>query len=180
MYDRKKDYLMRRADKNYSKRDYYSRMPLKNPIYDGYERTYKDGYSSHPELYRDYDHQLYYDNDYRKDYRGVKNAYGMDYDKEYHEDLKHWISTLQKKDRFKINMEQIIKRAKEMGVDFKEFDEEEFYAAYLMHLSDYPKISNDYNSYIEMTVAYFNDDDIAVSPSEKLCKYYYSIVLGEE
>ncbi len=191
MFDRKKDYLMRRADRNHSIKDYYSHTPSRHVKYSGYGTMYRDERGMHHEPYVDYheDYRSYPENDYRdyKDYRGnydyrsdYRNDYGMDYDREYHEDLKKWITQLQKKDRFKINMEQVIKRAKEMGIDFKDYDEEEFYAVYLMHLSDYPKISNDYNSYIEMTKAYFDDDDIAVTPSEKLCKYYYSIVLGEE
>lgn len=76
--------------------------------------------------------------------------------------------------------ENVVAKAKEMRVEFKDFDEEEFYAIYLMHVSDYPSISNDARIYLSMAKSWLEDNDIAVDPSEKVCKYLYEIVLGDE
>ena len=87
---------------------------------------------------------------------------------------------LKKKDRFGIPKEQIIHQAKNMGVMFRDYTEEEFYAAYLAMVTDYKKVSNEYNMYIQMAKEFLEDDDTKASNSEKLCKYLYYIVLGEE
>ena len=102
------------------------------------------------------------------------------YDEEYERDLDNWIQKLKKKDRFNLPKENVLAKAKEMKVDFKDYDEEEFYAVYLMHISDYPSISNDMRIYLSMAKSWLEDDDIAVDPSEKVCKYLYEIVLGED
>ena len=67
-----------------------------------------------------------------------------------------------------------------MKVDFDEFSEDDFYAIYLMEVSDYPSVSNDPRMYLGMAKAWLEDDDIAVDPSEKVCKYLYEIVLDED
>ena len=104
-----------------------------------------------------------------------------DVDKEYEKDLHHWIEKLTPKNRFKlISKEQVLQQAKNMGVKFEEYDEHEFYAIYLMHVTDYPTISNEYNMYIRMAKDWLEDDDLPISPSEKVCRYLYSIVLGED
>lgn len=100
---------------------------------------------------------------------------------EYMRDIKEWTKRLSAKNRFNnIPEQQVIMQAKNMGVRFDDFTEEEFYAIYLAMVSDYTTISNDYNTYIRMAVDFFKDDDVAVSPSEKVCIYLYKIVLGEE
>lgn len=103
-----------------------------------------------------------------------------DYDEEYEHDLNEWIQKLKKKDRFNMTKENVVAKAKEMRVEFKDFDEDEFYAIYLMHVSDYPSISNDVRIYLSMAKSWLEDNDIAVDPSEKVCKYLYEIVLGDE
>lgn len=114
----------------------------------------------------------------RRDY-GDYNDYGGD-DEEYKKKLKHWTEKLKKKDRFDWTKENVIQRAREMHVKFEEINEDEFYAVYLMMCSDFSSYANDPNTYISMAKDWLYDDDIAVSPSEKLCIYLYEIVLGEE
>ena len=114
-------------------------------------------------------------NEYRRDYADDEYL-----DEEYENDLKDWIQKLKKKDRFNMSKDSVITKAKEMKVDFKDYDEDEFYAVYLMQVSDYPSISNDARVYLSMAKSWLEDDDIAVDPSEKLCIYMYEIVLGEE
>lgn len=143
----------------------------------------------------DYDRRDYgdYDYDSRGDYRdyarrgiGRPREYDRrDYaddelDEDYEEDLKKWIEKLKKKDRFGLSKDQVIQKAKEMRVKFDDYDENEFYAVYLMQVSDYPTISNDSRMYLNMAKSWLEDDDIAVSPSEKLCKYMYEIVMADE
>lgn len=116
--------------------------------------------------------------------RGRDYDYGYDYasedmEKEYKEDLEHWISKLKKKDRFGLNKDMVIQKAKEMNVRFDEFSELEYYAIYLSLVSDYPQISNDPHLYLAMTKDWLMDDDIEVTPSDKVCIYLYKIVKGE-
>ena len=122
-------------------------------------------------------------NDYGNDYQSDYNDYAMDYakeDEEWKKHLKKWSEKLKKKDRFKLPMEQVIRDAKNMGVEFEEFDEMEFYVTYLMMVSDYPKIANNYQSYLSMAKDWLEDDDVEMMGSDKLCAYYYEIVKGGE
>lgn len=110
-------------------------------------------------------------------------GYPLDYnsmEQEYKHKLKEWIDKLKIKDRFGHPMEKIIQQAKNMGVKFEGYNELEFYAIYLAMVSDYKTIANDYNMYIKMAKDFLEDDDIAVTPSEKVCIYLYEIVLGDK
>ena len=122
--------------------------------------------------YRDYRYDMRYD--MRGDYHSSKGG-----EEEYYEDLERWTEKLKRKDRFKVKKEEIISHAKQMGVRFEEFTEEEFYVVYLMMVSDFKAVANDFRSYLNMAKEWLMDDDIEVSPSEKLCIYYYEIVKGE-
>lgn len=135
------------------------------------------GYEQPREPYRDYNYDMRYDYRRGRDYRDYADD---DYDKEYHEDLMDWIEKLKKDDRYKLTKEQVVAKAREMGVDFKDYDEEEYYAIYLMHVSDYPFIANEPHTYLAMAKAWLDDNDIAVDPSDKVCKYMYEIVLDED
>lgn len=192
MYDKRNEYLRRRSERRNERdyrgrrmNDYRGRMGVdRNEDYRGrrdyYGRNDRNYPHDMPERYqypstmdyRDYATYPGYSSDY--DYSDSK------YDQEYHNDLKRWAGKLKRKDRFQIDKEQVLRRAKEMGIEFNEYDEEEFYVTYLMHISDYESVSNDYNTYISMARDFLEDDDIKSSPSEKLCKYYYAIVLGED
>lgn len=149
----------------------YRGTPMYNPMasdfYDGRGGDYMDS--------RDY-------GDYR-DYRDYNDGNDMNMDggseKKYHEDIKRWTEKLKRKDRFKIPKEEVISNAKQMGVKFEDFSEDEFYAVYLMMVSDYKAVANDFRSYLNMAKEWLEDDDIEVSPSEKLCIYFYEIVKGE-
>jgi hypothetical protein len=128
--------------------------------------------------YEPYGHEYYYPPLASQDYARGRRDYGHE-EKDYEEDLEEWIEKLKKKDRFRIKKEDIINSAKTMGVKFDEFSEEEFYAVYLMMVSDYKAVANDFRSYLNMAKEWLMDDDIEVSPSEKVCIYMYEIVKGE-
>lgn len=125
----------------------------------------------------------YHYQQYREPYRFM-DFKGEDYDneeKEYYEHLKKWIEKLKHKDtRFNVNKEQIIRQSRNMGVKFEDYNEDELYATYLMLLSDFPKVSADYNVYIGLAKQWLEDDDAALKGSEKLCKYLYAIVLDKD
>lgn len=138
-------------------------------------REYSNDYGYDMRDYRrDYRRDYLDYNDYRRDYADD------DYDKKYHKDLKKWTEKLKKFDRFNIPKEQIISNAKQMNVEFKDYDEDEFYAIYLMHISDYPSVSNDSRMYLGMAKAWLEDKDLEIEPSEKVCKYLYEIVLADD
>ena len=110
--------------------------------------------------------------------------YGYDYakesEKEYEKDLHEWVEKLKKYDRFGWSKEQVIQQAKDMGVKFSDYDEMEFYATYIMLMSDFKKTGNDPYIYLSMAKEFLEDDDVKLKGSEKLCAYLYTIVLGEE
>lgn len=139
----------------------------------GYNEKYYMGYERPYERYGTYDDSMRYD------YR-MRDYADYDYDKEYEEDLHKWIKKLKKDDRYGLSQEQVVAKAREMGVEFKDFDEEEFYAIYLMHISDYPFIANEPHTYLAMAKAWLEDDDLEIDADEKVCKYLYEIVMADE
>lgn len=133
------------------------------------------------------DHRANY-SDYRSDYndyargRGRRdyNDYSMDkMDKEYQEDLEYWIDKLKQKDRIGLSKRQVLDHAKQMGVKFENFDEMEFYAVYLMQVSDYTSLGTEPKTYIRLAKEWIEDDDVKRKYSNKVCAYLYDIVLGE-
>ena len=164
------------------RQDYYGGRGERNRGMDSAD--YNDDYiDSRSNMRRDYRYD-----DYPSGHEMYAYGYGQirpreDYsdgeiEKEYKEDLHEWIEKLKHKDRFKVPKEQLIKQAKNMGIHFEEYSEDEFYAIYLAMVSDYKTVSNDYNTYIKLAKDFLEDDDMAVSPSEKVCIYLYEIVLG--
>ena len=154
----------------------YSRYSHEDRTRRPMEERYME-YEQPRESYRDYNYDMRYDYRRGRDYRDYADE---DYDKEYHEDLHKWIQELKKDDRYNLAKEQVIQKAEEMGVKFKDFDEDEFYAIYLMHVSDYPFIANEPHTYLAMAKAWLEDDDIEVDPSDKVCVYMYEIVMADE
>lgn len=150
--------------------------------------------------YRGYDSRYDYEDGHYpmerpREYYGPRKfeMYGMtgrpedfanyDYAKEedsYKKDLEDWIHKLKKKDRFGLDMHQIIDLAKQMGVKFDEFSKEEFFAIYLAMVTDHPKVSNEPRFFVSLAKDFFDDDDTAKRNSEKVCAYLYYIVLGED
>lgn len=199
--NRRNDYLMKRDERDYRNsygseegyvdsrmsRDYRDmRQDMRGR---DYRSDYNMGGSRMGEQYYPMDHNRY---DYRQpDYAGYDRrgyeVHGqmrpMEYDysmkeEEYKKDLKHWIKKMEEKQDMPYSKEQIIQRAREMKIKFDQFTEDEFYAVYLAMVTDYKKISNDFNVYISLAKDFLMDDDIAVSPSEKVCIYLYEIVMG--
>ena len=114
--------------------------------------------------------------------------YGYDYDyasedmeKEWKEHLKKWQDELKRYDRFNMPKDQVIQNAKQMGVEFDKYNEEEFLTTYYMVMSDYPSIANEPHTYISLAKDWLEDEDSNLKGSDKLCAYYYEVInAGEE
>lgn len=189
-------YLKDRADRRRDRRsDYESRMDYRDnrdqydSRYDsarGRDRYYPEERYMEREQSRKYPRM--YDYDMRNDNRSYDrrdNRDNRDYaedemDEEYKQDLKKWISKIKKDDRFGLSKDQVLQKAKDMNVEFEEFNEDEFYAIYLMHVSDYPSVANEPHTYLAMAKAWLEDKDLKIDPSEKVCKYLYEIVMADE
>jgi hypothetical protein len=157
------DYEMRGNDGHYGMHmGYYGRAEIM-PDYN-YGRR-----SSRRHDYADYN----YDDDYEEDYA----ASG---EEEYKKELHKWTSKLKQNDRFNINKEEIIKKAKEMQIKFEEFSEEEFYAIYLLMLNMYKNSFNDPHLYIKMAKDFLMYPDFKLNPSETVWVLLNDIVLGKE
>lgn len=190
-------YLRDRAMRRSGRRDYQSDM--RNPygakggyVRDsrrgrGYDRAMDERYDYAERGgsdYRRYDRE-YRDERYNRDYEydreySRNNDYAYDGEsKEYEQELKEWIKKLQRKDRFGSTKDDIIRKAKSMDVKFDNFDEDEFYATYLMMVSDFKHVANDPHHYLAMAKEWLMDDDVEMTGSDKVCAYLYTIVLGE-
>lgn len=138
--------------------------------YRRYDREYEDERD-----YRDYE----YDREHRRDY-DYEEDYAYDgEEKDYEEKLKEWIHKLKRKDRFGSSKDDIIRKAQSMDVKFDKFSEDEFYAVYLMMVSDFKHVANDPHHYLAMAKEWLMDDDVEMTGSDKVCAYLYTIVLGE-
>lgn len=185
----------RRSDRSYNQ-DY-------NMMYQGDYNYYNDnrgrgnsgrGYDQMPYDSRMYDNRNY-DQHMPYGFYGMGGVYpqnmdyGYDYgyydmnkdpEKEYCEDLEEWIEKLEQKDKFRLGKQQTIEKARTMGVEFKDYDELEFYAAYLAMVSDFKSLHNilkDPAYYIHMAKDFLEDDDVKAKGGEKLCKYLDNIVM---
>ena len=182
-------YLRDKARRRSRRRMDHARRRGRN--YDRYDHSEYDRmgtYVSHPgymdsryDRHHEYHGQYMYPTAYGVGHY-IYEPDGRDYDDmhEYHKELEAWIHKLKAHDRFGVRKEDILHKAKEMGVQFHDFDEMEFYAVYLMLVSDFKHLSNDPHQYLSMAKEWLEDDDIKRRGSEKVCAYLYTIVLGEE
>lgn len=187
-------------DNDYNYSEYDSRN------YGGRDRGYGNSdYGHYPQQYGEYnrpmEYEMYgiagvqpmmrnYGMDYargnqRRDYGMDMNYdYGMDYgmeEEEWHKHLKKWCEKLKEHDRFRMPKEQILQSAKQMGIKFEKYNEEEFLTTYYMIISDYP---NELISSAQMAILFakhfLEDKDSKLKGGEKLCAYYYEVVKGGE
>lgn len=177
----------RMYDRAMDSRDYY---PEYDSRYDSrYDAEYPRqdthyGYEHHREYNRPMEYEMCGSGiitspyGYGRDY-AMRDYSDEDMEKEYHEDIKELTEKLKHHDKFNLPHDEIIRRAKQKGVNFSKYSEEEFVAVYYMMMSDYKTIANDPMAYIHMAKEWLEDDDVKVSPSEKLCIYLYKIIKGE-
>lgn len=129
-------------------------------------------------------------NDYREDYREAdyyRGRYdegynGSDYheaDNYYHNDLKRVREQLKRKDKFNLPDKEVIEKARQMGVNFNEFEEDEFLFAYNLMMSEFGTIANEPHKFIAMAKNWLEQDDIKVSPSEKVAITLYEFYMPD-
>lgn len=119
---------------------------------------------------------------YDRNYRGGDGHSGSELDRE---ELKEWamdlMDELNENEKQMFRKEDVIRKAEDMGIKFKDYSEEELYVVTLMLFSDYKKtvgVSSP-EMYIALARDWFEDDDAELNGSEKLSAYYYTIVCGE-
>ena len=147
----------------------------------GYEdmrggRDYESDYSDMRTRRRDYgDYNDYADyGDY-----GDLADYGGGYLDERELDMwKHKLhEEMEKSEREMLSDEKIIKRAKEMGIKFEKYTEDEFVVAVLAMYTDYCNTLGKANTdmYLKMAKDFLEDKDAGVKYGEKLAAYYWNI-----
>lgn len=174
------------SSKRGMRRDRAMDMEYDYPKYDsGYysEHDYPRGHQDYPysheqhrEHHRPMEYPMY---DYRMRDMGYDYAH-EDMEKEWKEHLEKWHKELKRYDRFNMPKEQIIQSARQMGVSFKHYTEEEFLTAYYMVMSDYPQVANEPHTYLAMAKDWLEDKDSKLQGGEKLCAYYYEVIKGGE
>lgn len=122
---------------------------------------------------RDYRYNMPY-NDYR-DYAG---DYGESLTKE---ELEHWckkmMSELDERERQMLSKESIIQRAKNMGIEFKGFNEMEYYVNVVKNYTDHKKsIGENLDMAMKLARDDFFDEDGEYKGSEWLAVYYDTFV----
>lgn len=133
-----------------------------------------------------------YNYDMRYDMRG-RYDYGYDYAGDYgenltREELEHWKKKLdnevgdeQSKNFFR--KENIEQKAKQMGIEMKNFNADELAMASYMLYSDFcrslkPYVGQNMDVFVKMGEEFLNDPDSAVKGGEKLA-LYFDIVSGD-
>ena len=128
---------------------------------------------------QDYRGQDYRGGDYRsQDYRGQDYHSQEQLMSMYKQDLEKWTQKLKEKDRFKLPKEEVIKKAKNMGVAFMDYTENEFYVMYLLMLSLFKAVANEPHTYLAMAKSALEDPSSSLSPSEKVQVIMYEIAMG--
>ena len=135
--------------------------------------------------------------DYARGGRGRGRDYGYDYGYDYagdygerltKEELEEWKEKLLKEvdsnERQFFTKEQIGQKAKQLGVEMKDYNEEELVVATAMVYTDYCKtakkyIGNNMNFFIELAKDWLEDKDSAVKGGEKLAIYYDCIIMAD-
>lgn len=129
--------------------------------------------------------------DYNYYMRGRGRDYGYDYAGDFgenltKEELEHWkkklMEEVEDKDKQFFTRENLSNKARQMGVDMKKFNEDEFMLTALMMYTDYCKTLGTANmdTYLRLAKDWLEDKDVAVKGGEKLAVYYDCIVEGED
>ena len=143
-----------------------------------YQREYMDDSYRYRGDYRGSDYRGV---DYHGDYRGGGRSdyHGEDDDEEYKTELKEKCKELERYDKFKLPKNEILEKAKQMGIKFDKFDEEELLFTYYMMMSDYDiDVLNSPHVYLAMASKFLDDKDAKLQGTEKLAAYLDVIVDG--
>ena len=139
-----------------------------------------------------YDYNYYMDYDYarrggRRDYGDYRYDYAGDYGENLtKEELEHWkkklMQEVDEKDKQFFSKEMISQKARQMGMNFDKFSEEELELTTLMMYTDYCKTlgTSNMDLYVRLAKDWLEDKDVAVKGGEKLAVYHDCIVEGED
>lgn len=111
--------------------------------------------------------------------RGMSEDYLTD------RELDHWMKKLmaevEEKDKPMLKMESVLKKAKDMGIQFDKFSEEEFHTTVLMVFTDYCKTlgTTNIDQYVRLAKDWLCDEDSELKYGEKLGAYFHFIIEGE-
>lgn len=127
--------------------------------------------------------------DHGGDYRRERDFddyadYGQDYGGGYlnRDELEHWehklMEELDKSERDAMSREKIIKRAKDLGIKFDEFTEDELAVATLVMYTDYCRTLGkaSIDMYVKLAKDFLEDKDAGVRYGEKLAAYFDHVV----
>lgn len=137
----------------------------------------------------DYDNMDYARRGGRRDYADYDYGYDMDYrgmDRHNKSELddrtvemwsRELMNEIDPMHQQKFKMENIIKKAEEMGIRFDKFTPKEFYATVVMLATDFGKTlgMTSVDTYARLAKDWLCDPDAGVKYGEKLAAYYYHI-----
>lgn len=186
-----------------NKYDRAMRRDMRRNMQDMRDRHYSYGrdyhYNDMAESRGRYDYATYQNRDNARDYRDnqrvreYNGSYGNtpfemtsreDYKLE-RDDIDLWVEKLirelEQDEKSTFRMETVIRKAKELGERFDNYNEDELYAATLMIYTDYKNRlgKNNIDMAIKLARDFLNDKDSALQGAEKLATYYDCIILGE-
>ena len=181
---------MRERDYNYGRTDYGYYGPEYSTRYD-----YRSNeIPAHSRMGRDSEYDREHSMDYNyyepmrriRDYRArdMRYDYGSDEylsDDELMEWSKDLMRDVEEKDKPYFSKENMERKAKDMGIEFKEFTFPELYTTALMQYTDYHKTlgTGNMDLYVRMAKDWLCDEDAELQYGEKLASYYDNIVEGE-
>ena len=117
-----------------------------------------------------------------RDMMGDYGDYGETLTKE---ELEHWckkmMSELDERERQMLSKESILQRAKNMGIEFKGFNEMEYYVNVVKNYTDHKKsIGENLDMAMKLARDDFFDEDGEYKGSEWLAVYYDTFVEGDD
>lgn len=147
------------------------------------DQNYRSDRNYDEPRYRDH-RDMNYENDYRQNGMDYHNYPMNDYGGGYlnRDELHAWkrmlCDELEKGECEMFSDDKILKRAKENGIRFENFTEDEFIVAVLMMYTDYGKTLGKANidTYVKMANDFLCDEDAGVKYGEKLTAYFDHVV----
>lgn len=136
--------------------------------------------------YADYDYDMRPMPYYYMRMRDYAGDYGERLTKEELEEWKHKLmSQMEGNEKQFFTKEQIGQKGRQMGLEMKDYNEEELVVATAMVYTDYCKtakkyIGNNMDFFIELARDWLEDKDSELKGGEKLAVYYDCIVMGED
>lgn len=126
--------------------------------------------------------------DYRYDRNSDYGDYGDYGEKLTKEELEEWkhklLKEVDEKDKHFFTKEQIGQKARQMGLEMKDYNEEELVVATAMVYTDYCKtgkkyVGNNMDFYVEIARDWLEDKDSELKGGEKLAVYHDCVIMGD-